>query len=195
MSSHEETRRNGLALLTAQYDASYDYLRERLNGLSDEEFFWEPFKDCWNLRRRNEVTTSKAFGKGEWRLDEEIPPPDPAPFTTIAWRLCHIVAWQTIRHDYTFGNKSLTWNDLEFPGSASEAIAFLEASHQAWRKGLAGLSNEDLDTVGFSSNPWGYDPRLPFGDILWWTNRELIHHAAEIGMLRDWWRHQFQNEP
>lgn len=27
----------------------------------------------------------------------------------------------------------------------------------------------------------------PFGAIWWWTNRELIHHGAEIGVLRDLW--------
>jgi hypothetical protein len=28
---------------------------------------------------------------------------------------------------------------------------------------------------------------LPFIAIVWWTNRELIHHLAEIALLRDLW--------
>jgi hypothetical protein len=28
---------------------------------------------------------------------------------------------------------------------------------------------------------------LPFIAIVWWTNREFIHHSAEIALLRDLW--------
>jgi hypothetical protein len=79
---------------------------------------------------------------------------------------------------------------IEYPGSAKDALVFMEKSHQAWRKGLAGLSEADLDIIGLSSYPVGMDPDLPFGAIFWWTNRELIHHAGEIGVLRDLWRLQ-----
>jgi hypothetical protein len=29
------------------------------------------------------------------------------------------------------------------------------------------------------------DPDRPFVDIVWWMNRELIHHGGDIAMVRD----------
>jgi hypothetical protein len=181
--------RTRLSLLVDQYDTSHEFFRNRLAGLTDEEYRWEPVPGCWSVRPRAEATTSRARGKGAWVLDFEHPEPTPAPLTTIAWRLCHIVASQMQRHDWTFGTKSLRTTDIEFPGTAAEALVCLDRSRQAWRAGLGRLADPQLDTVGLSSFPGGWDPNVPFGDILWWTNRELIHHGAEIAVLRDLWRH------
>jgi hypothetical protein len=179
-----------LGLLIDQYDTSYAMFRDRLNGLSDAEYFWEPTPGCWSVRRRAEAKTSQVTGKGEWVMEEEVGDPQPAPVTTIAWRLCHLVAGQMLRYDYTFGNKTLTANALELPVNAAAALAFLEESHAAWRAGLARLTDADLDIVGLSSYPDGLDTQIPFGPLLWWTNRELIHHGGEIGLLRDLWQWQ-----
>lgn len=180
-----------LGLLLDQYDTSYTMLRQRLDGLTDAEYFWEPVANCWSIRRRAEATTA-ATGKGEWVFEGDRSEPTPAPITTIAWRLCHVVIWQMTRCDYTFGTKSLTVDGIEIPGNADAALAFLERSHQAWRAGLAGLADADLDVVGLSSYPDGLDPQIPFGPLLWWTNRELIHHGGEIGLLRDLWQFRAQ---
>ena len=177
-------------LLIDQYDTSYAMLRERLEGLTDAEYFWEPVPACWSVRRRAEAKTTLMFGKGEWVFEREPRDPQPAPFTTIAWRIAHVVSGQMMRCGYTFGTKSLDWNDIEFPGSAAGALAFLARSHTAWRAGLAGLTDADLDVVGLSSFPHGLDPHIPFGPLLWWTNREIIHHGGELGLLRDLWQFQ-----
>lgn len=181
------TRRD---LLLAQYDTSYEYLLDRLQGLTDAEYQWEPVVGCWSVRRRGEAVTPHPIGSGEWVLDYERAELHPAPVTTLAWRLCHIVYGQRMRCDYTFGTRSLQRDSLTLPGSAEEALSWLAESHTAWRAGLAGLDEADLDVVGLSSFPGGLDPQLPFGAILWWTNRELIHHGAEIGLLRDLWAAQ-----
>jgi hypothetical protein len=47
------------------------------------------------------------------------------------------------------------------------------------------LTDEQLDTVGFGQYPAGLDPTLPIIAIVWWVNREFIHHTAEIALLRD----------
>jgi hypothetical protein len=31
----------------------------------------------------------------------------------------------------------------------------------------------------------GLDPELPLLDIVWWVNKELLEHAAEIWYVRD----------
>lgn len=50
------------------------------------------------------------------------------------------------------------------------------------------MTDEQLDTVGFSRYPSGSDPDHPFADVLWETNFELVHHMAEIALLRDLWQ-------
>ncbi len=177
-----------LGLLRDQYETSYSMLRERLEGLTDAEYFWEPVAGCWSVRRRAEARLAQVTGKGEWVHEQARPTPTPAPFTTLAWRLCHLVAGQMMRCDYTFGSKSLQENDIEYPGSATDALAFLERSHQAWVAGLNTLTDADMDVVGLSTYPHGLDPQLPFGPLLWWTNREVVHHGGEIGLLRDLWQ-------
>jgi hypothetical protein len=37
-------------LLLAEMDEVYPTLRLRLEGLTDEEFFWEPVPSCWTVR-------------------------------------------------------------------------------------------------------------------------------------------------
>jgi hypothetical protein len=57
--------------------------RRRLDGLTDEELWWEPAPGCWTLH----ADESGVF-RYEWppgSLGETEP-----PFTTIAWRLCHM---------------------------------------------------------------------------------------------------------
>ncbi|MBV8932099.1 MAG: DinB family protein, partial [Kutzneria sp.] len=45
-----------------------------------------------------------------------------------------------------------------------------------------------LDTVGHSSYPYGSDPDDPFIEVVWWVNQELLHHGAEIALIRDLYR-------
>src|SRR5919198_3184086 len=62
-------------------------LRERLNGLTDDEYFWEPAPGCWSVRPRGTGAAPVQAGSGAMTIDFAIPEPDPAPFTTIGWRL------------------------------------------------------------------------------------------------------------
>jgi hypothetical protein len=42
--------------------------------------------------------------------------------------------------------------------------------------------------VGRSTYPNGSDPDDPFLHTAWWVNQELLHHGAEIALLRDLYR-------
>ena len=66
-------------------------LRPRLAGLTDDEYLWEPVPGAWSLRPRDEAVTTMAAGGGELVADFEVPEPSPAPVTTIAWRLGHVL--------------------------------------------------------------------------------------------------------
>jgi hypothetical protein len=68
------------------------------------------------------------------------------------------------------------------------AVGFVRDAHIQWRNALAGVSSADLDTIGFSTMPFGLDPEVRFADLVAWTNTEFTHHAAEVACLRDLYR-------
>jgi hypothetical protein len=68
-----------------------EHLRPQMDGLTDEEYFWEPVRGCWSIRPRGTSTASMPGGSQEWTADFASPAPVPAPVTTIAWRMAHII--------------------------------------------------------------------------------------------------------
>src|SRR6516225_5044510 len=67
-----------------------EHLRPRLDGLTDEEYRWEPVPGAWSIRPRDEARTAGAAGAADVVIDGEWPPPEPHPLTTIAWRMGHM---------------------------------------------------------------------------------------------------------
>ncbi|RJL27145.1 DinB family protein [Bailinhaonella thermotolerans] len=189
----------------------FDFARERLSGrlagpvmdsgngtdvavgpMTDEEHLWEPVPGCWSVRRRADGPGPRATlltGAGEWGRDHApFPHPEPPPFTTIAWRLSHLSEVLTLRADHTAGTHTLTRDDYVSHGDAAGAIAAFEAGADAWRAALLAADDAALDTRGHSTYPHGSDPEDPFIDVVWWVNQELLHHGAEIALLRDLYR-------
>ncbi|CPY76092.1 Uncharacterised protein [Mycobacteroides abscessus] len=60
-------------------------LRPRFEGLTDDEYFWEPVRGCWSLRPRGTAATPLQGGSGDYVIEFAAPPPEPAPVTTIGW--------------------------------------------------------------------------------------------------------------
>lgn len=200
-----DTSDDRLGILLQQLEAAWEMLDARLSGrhpftsetgsapptLTDDEYLWEPVPGCWSLRRRGEARGSRAAGKGEWLLEGEYPEPQPPPFTTIAWRICHVVRGILLRYDYTFGTYSLTPDAIEWPSTAAGGVTFLNEHYHRWRTALAGVTSDELDQIGRSQHPYGRDRHVRFADLIAWTNLEFAHHAAEIGCLRDLYRASF----
>ena len=69
---------HALEAALVSWDYSAGVLLDRLQGLTDDEYFWEPVPGCWTVTRDDEG----------WAATND-PEADPAPFTTIAWRLWH----------------------------------------------------------------------------------------------------------
>jgi hypothetical protein len=176
-----------LGLLLDQLSASRDISQKRLEGLTDEEFLWEPTPGCWSIRRRGEATTGGAYGAGEWVLDFEQPEPVPAPMATIAWRLGHLYAGFSGRWEWTFGGRAKGREAIEFAPTAKEMLDRFWPLMDQWQASLAAMTDEQLDMIGFGQYPGGLDPHIQFIAIIWWTNREFIHHMSEISLLRDLW--------
>jgi hypothetical protein len=157
--------------------------------LTDAEYFWAPVPDSWSVRRRADGPAPRAtwlVGAGEWGRDGyRGKEPYPPPFTTIAWRLSHLSEMLALRADYTAGSRSLTKDTYVISGDANSAVAALMAAVDAWRGTLVQCDDTALDTVGYSTFPYGSDAEEAFIDIVWWVNQEVLHHGAEIALLRD----------
>ncbi len=164
-------------------------LRPRLEGLTDDEYRWEPAPGAWNLRPRSEATTAMAAGGGDLVLDFEVPEPEPAPVTTIAWRLGHIlVGVLGARNASHFGGPPTDYTTRAWPATAADALAALDVEYERWRAGVAGLDEARLaDPIGPAEGPWA---DRSYADLVLHINRELIHHGAEIALLRDLYVHR-----
>jgi len=73
-------------------------------------------------------------------------------------------------------------------GQAAEAVAGFGRAVAAWREAVVSAGDAELDEVGRSTYPHGSDAGEPFIDVVWWVNQEVLHHGAEIALLRDLYR-------
>lgn len=120
------------------------------------------------------------------------PEPDDTPVTTIAWRLGHLHSCFAGQWEWTFGERRREPRLLvDFTPSADLALERFWQLIDRWRGSVAAVTEEQLDTVGFSQYPYGSDPDDPFITVVAGANLEFIHHMAEIALLRDLWRARF----
>jgi hypothetical protein len=177
-----------LHVVLGPYDFLWDQFSTRLERLTDDEYFREPVLGCWSIRRRDQSTAPRKLGRGDWVLEGgRVEPP---PFTTIAWRLCHMGSGELMRANWTFGTHDLQEDDIAWPTDAAAAIAFVTHAHLQWRGGLETVTSEQADQIGFSQMPLGLDPTVRFIDLVAWQAAEFSHHAAEVACLRDLYRAQ-----
>ncbi len=160
-------------------DKFYNRFTGRLDGLTDEEYFWEPAPDCWSL-------AADADGKLQMRwglIFDEI-----APVTTIAWRYTHII--DLFAEDRCARNVGLEpeTENLFADGAPPDARRAREMFEQAFARWKRYISAMDIDRA--------FDPIGPVGRGFAHVRRasfvlhildEAIHHGAEIGVLRDLW--------
>jgi DinB superfamily len=171
-------------LLLDQLEFHWGYsLRPRLEGLTDAEYFWEPVPDCWTIRPRGAPGGADQVGDGEWAIDFEHPPPEPAPVTTIAWRLNHVLTCFAVRAANHLGRDPVDYDSYPYAGTAREALARLDGEHETWRAGVAALGEEGLmRPCGPAEGPFAEEP---LATLVLHIHREVIHHGAEICLLRD----------
>jgi len=166
------------ALLLTMLDDAYARVRERLDGLSDEEFFWQPIPNCWTIYQDS---------SGRWTYHYAMPDPRPAPITTIGWLLIHLGACKLMYHEWAYGAARLTWPDLQIPHTATGAIELLEHGQALLREDLTGLAEHQLDKPRKTN--WG--ELWPAWRIFWTMINHDATHGGAIGHLRDlyYWTH------
>jgi DinB superfamily len=156
-------------------DYVWSRFRARIDGLTQDEYVWEPAPGAWSVR---------AGDDGRWRIERVVPDPHPAPVTTIAWRLWHIGA--ECLAGYTsngLGDWPLLVTGREWYADVGPALGALDTAWSAFRQGLDGLGE---DGMWRKLGPdWG-----PYADDTWAALAlhaldELAHHGAEVALLRD----------
>ncbi|MDQ6671994.1 MAG: DinB family protein, partial [Chloroflexota bacterium] len=135
-------------------------LRPRLEGLGDDEYFWEPVPGCWSVHRRGESSAPIVAGAGPFTIDYAMPEPSPAPLTTIAWRLGHIVVGvfgaRVANH---FGGPAVDYQTFEYAGTAGDALRQLDEAYAAWTGGVRSLGTAGLArTCGPAEGPFAEYP-------------------------------------
>ena len=171
--------------LFAQFDLRWNLAHgPSLDTLTDEEYLWEPVPGCWSIRPRAQATTPLAMGPGELVLDYAMPAPEPTPVTTIAWRLAHIIVgvfgWRNASH---FGGPPAEWATWDYAATATEALRQLDATYAAWVTGVRGLGTAELARpCGPAEGPFA---ESSMAALVLHIHREVIHHGAEIALLRD----------
>lgn len=175
--------------LLDQWEFHWDHqLRKRLDGLTDHEYFWEPAPGAWSVRPRGTSTAPVSAGTGDFTVDYAFPEPDPAPFTTIAWRLAHVlVGVLAMRNATHFGAPGTSYDTWPYAGSAATALDQLATQLDVWTAGVRGLDEADLTTPVGAKEP-AY-PDAPMAGLVLHIHRELIHHLSEVCLLRDLHRH------
>lgn len=156
-------------------------LRPRLDGLTDAEYFWQPVPDCWTVH-------------ADGGIDFAYPPPKPEPVTTIAWRLAHvIVGVLAVRAHSHFGGPPADYASWTYATDAATALRQLDDAYDRWTSGVRTLSAADLEKpIGPAEGGFADKPML---DLILHINREIIHHGAEIALLRDLYTHTENTHP
>ena len=184
MESSSSTGELGQVVLDS-LDYVWQRFRDRINGLTDDEYLWEPVSDCWSLEQQQD---------GRWQVQRFEPEPSPAPVTTIAWRLWHIgsecLAGCTSQG---LGEWPLAVHGREWYPNAAEALEALDRAWPAFRAGIANLGEHGLwRPLGpaweeFAGDPW-------IGLVLY-AQDELSHHSAEVALLRDLYARRISFNP
>ena len=156
-------------------DQTWSQLSERLAGLTVGEYLWEPAADCWTVR-------SGPDGGGT--VDEHDTEAEPAPMTTIAWRMWHVAVDCLDSYSSRVFNRTGTGlTGTAWVLDPDEACTLLERAWRVFHEGLAdGGPDRLFDVLGERWGPYADSTVLA---LALHAQREVTHHGAEVALLRD----------
>ena len=159
-------------------------LRPRLDGLSDDEYFWQPVPGCWTISRRGESQAPISYGPGDFTWDYGPVTVDPEPMTTIAWRLGHLIECLASMNSSHFGGPEASVETFDYPGTAEKALQQLDDVYGTWVSGVRALGTAGLAEPQGPTSPAEFAD-APVARLVLYTSVEVFHHGAEICLLRD----------
>lgn len=154
-----------------QFDIAWRLALLHLNRLTTAECLWRPASKGPHVRQDAE---------GHWRADwpeeqgYELGPP------SIAWITWHMGFWWSMLLDHSFGSRSLSRENVHWPGSADATRDWIQRLADEWQ---SHLNSQALDLDSPERTRWPFEGR-PFRDVVAWANIELIKNAAELGYAR-----------
>ena len=82
----------------------------------------------------------------------------------------------------------MDYQSFAYPGTAAGALAQLDAYYGRWIHGVKGLHESGLAApCGPAEGPYA---DAPMAALVLHINREMIHHLAEVALLRDLYAHR-----
>jgi hypothetical protein len=149
-------------------------LLERVADMDDAEHQWQPMPGAWTVLPDGVVEHPDQYGR----------PSDAPPLTTLAWRLWHI------------GNECLCGfakvgfglDPLGLPADRwyPDAAGSIDGVRRAWDGYRGGITEERMHSVlGPKFGPYA---EATYAAQVLHVLDEVIHHGAEVGMLRDLYR-------
>lgn len=171
-------------MLTSGLDEVWDRVTGRMEGMGDDEYLWEPVPGAWSVR---------AAPGGGFTVDRVVPEPEPAPVTTIAWRTWHIAvecldsySRRAFPPGAGGGAAGPDVEDGRWVGTAAEAAAALDAAWATFRGAVGALDEEAMARpLGPAFGPYADSS---YAELVLHAYDEIVHHGAEIALLRDLWR-------
>lgn len=167
-------------------DKFYGRFTARIEGLTDEEYLWEPVPDCWSLYRDVDGKLRMRWGL----IFDEVP-----PVTTIAWRYTHISDLLCEERCATYIGLDPEGEDLFADGAppdVARARELFEAAFARWKRYVTAADETTFfGEIGPVGGAFARQTRAKF--ILHILD-EVIHHGAEIGVLRDLYRAQREQD-
>lgn len=161
-----------LGYFIRQFETAWKLAHFHLQGLGTEECLWRPAHSGLHVHQ---------LPNGAWRADwpdhegYDVGPP------SIAWLTWHIGFWWSMVLNHSFGDGTLSREDVTWPGSADAVREWLYRLQAEWREALEHVTDKDLRSI--ERTRWPFQNR-PFGDVVAWVNVELAKNAAEIGYAR-----------
>lgn len=157
--------------LLRQFDIAWAITEYHLSSLTTEECLWRPAARGLQVQEHS----------GEWLADwPEHEGYDLGP-ASIAWLTWHMLFWWSSVIDHSFGEGTLTRQDVRWPATSEAAKARIHALQEIWRQRLGELTDEDLRDS--ARTRWPFQDK-PFADVVAWLNIELTKNAAELGYAR-----------
>ena len=161
-----------LHYLTRQFETAWKLTSYHLEGLTTEECLWRPARKGLHVHQ---------LPDGSWRADW----PDREGYdigpASIAWLTWHMGFWWSMTLNHSFGDGTLTRENVLWPGTADGVRDLIGRLQGEWRAVLEQVTDEDLRSS--ERTHWPFQNR-PFGDVIAWVNVELTKNASEIGYAR-----------
>jgi hypothetical protein len=180
-------------------------LNRAWDGLTDDEFHWDPLPGSWGVHPASDARTTTPFVSGAWAVDFDADRAAAAaegrgsePLTTIAWLMWHVGSspGRLVELDFLGGSHTADsgWISPYIEPhpiftNAHEAVATMRDGWRALDQALRAAPDGQLEA---RTRFWGYGgvagPETFGAQVIAATLNEISHHGTQMCVLRDLYR-------